>query len=87
MLMLGGPIPQRGIRGAIDFNANSQGKAVGGWNNAAHSPVDLRCAVSMAAGIDPFDPDMYAVSDTSAPSGTAQAVLRADIERDLLGLI
>jgi hypothetical protein len=84
MVLIGGPVRTRRVRGALSFST-PQGVATGGWNNQPHNPTDVRCAVALAAGLDPFGPDMYALTDTSAPT-TSAATLRSNLEHHLLGL-
>ncbi|MEQ1502570.1 MAG: DUF1501 domain-containing protein, partial [Myxococcota bacterium] len=81
MTLIGGPIRQSGVRGTLAFGSDPRGLASGGWSGAAHDPVDVRAAVAMAAGIAPFSPDMYSLSDTT---GASQPL--SSFEHDLLGL-
>ncbi|APR83110.1 Hypothetical protein A7982_08459 [Minicystis rosea] len=60
VLLLGGPITTRGIAGILTGPANPFGIAVG---DGVYGVTAVRAAVSLAAGIDPWQADMYSQSE------------------------
>jgi hypothetical protein len=87
-LLIGGPITTTGVSGWMDF-PNAPGTdgsyAHGGPFGDPISPSDLRAALLIAAGINPFDPDCLLTGETSMDGGTA-ASTRANIVQHVLGL-
>jgi hypothetical protein len=67
-VMFGGPIggEQRGIYGAIGPDGDAKT-----WL----TPVEMRAAVSVAAGIWPFEPESFAVGDIRDTSTEADAAM------------
>lgn len=84
MMLIGGPVPARGVRGGISFTGTPQGVATPAWTSS-HNPTDVRCAVALAAGLDPFHADLYAPADTTAASTTSLTTLRANLKSHVLG--
>jgi uncharacterized protein (DUF1501 family) len=86
--IIGGPIPAgagASIQGAIERSGTDEGKTV-----AAHryTPTDVRGAILLAAGIDPFANGNFRVSDFSAALTAGIGVnAEVDIRNRLKGMI
>ena len=65
-VLIGGPITSRAVIGSISDAAD-----LGGVADASHTPTDVKAAVLVAAGINPFESESYAVGQLSAPFGSA----------------
>ena len=61
-ILIGGPITSRGIKGSINPS--------NGFGTTALTPADLRGAIQIAAGINPFEPENFAVQSFSLNDGT-----------------
>jgi hypothetical protein len=87
-LLLGGPLQTRTLANTIDFAATPHGRAVGGLQGAptAFSPTDLHAALLLAAGVDPFGPDLLTPAMTTLGAGADAATARARLGLDLLGV-
>jgi hypothetical protein len=89
--LIGGPIAAgtgAAIRGAIDNSGGTEGYTV-----AAHrySPSDIRGAIQLAAGVDPFADGNFRVADFSDAlkdgiGGNAEADIRSRLKSWILGL-
>jgi len=65
-VLIGGPITQAAVLGSISDAANT-----GAVATTSYSPTDVRAAMLVAMGIDPFEPENYALGQLSAPFSTA----------------
>ncbi|HKA53463.1 MAG TPA: DUF1501 domain-containing protein [Candidatus Binatia bacterium] len=65
-VLIGGPITTRGVVGSISDAAD-----LGGVADITYSPTDVRAAALVAAGINPFESETFAVGQLSAPFGSA----------------
>jgi len=80
--LLGGPVQARGLQGDLPFTATDDGMAFErsqpAWatgsprGGRALGPPDLRAAVLQAAGVHPFQTDVYDADDTSASPGQSR---------------
>ena len=82
--VIGGPVRARGIAGALDLGGMP---ATVPGASATFTPTDLRGAMLLAAGIDPFAPENFAVQDFSdAVSDGTEKETRVNLRRNLLGI-
>ena len=65
-VLIGGPITTRGVVGSINDGADDLGVA-----DISYAPTDVRAAALVAAGINPFESENYAIGQLSAPFGSA----------------
>jgi hypothetical protein len=96
--LLGGPIPfgARGLVGALTFTREDDGlthevdnpaPATGGLLGPAPvSSTDLRAAVLQAAGIHPFQPDVYRQAEAGVPEGLSDDDAADRLATHLFGL-
>jgi hypothetical protein len=87
MVLIGGPVTQRGIQGSITT-------AMSGLNTADVSdpltPTDVYAALLLAAGVDPFASDNLTSGDNFSPlildEGISPATLRMRLKEQVLGV-
>jgi Protein of unknown function (DUF1501) len=83
-IIIGGPVQARGIAGGLSTAGDP---ASGGSQPAAFEPGDLRGAMLLAAGIDPFAPQNFAVQDFSPAINTGgEQSIRENLRRLVLGV-
>ena len=87
-MLIGGPLVGRSVAGGIDFTVSSGnygGIATGGPSGAGYTPTDLRAALLMCAGVDPFDVDCLHVDETTLGT-TVLTTARSALKTQLLGI-
>ena len=65
-VLIGGPITTSAVLGSISDAANN-----GAVATTSYSPTDVRAAMLVAMGIDPFEPEAYALGQLSSDFSTA----------------
>ncbi len=63
--LLGGPVTSKGTAGRLSFASESRGLAVDGFH-----PKDVVMGLSMASGVEPFQPGMFSLEDCSFAAAT-----------------
>lgn len=87
-VLIGGPVVG-GVSGWLDPKSAGSadlGTTASGGFSGAFSPCDVRAAVTLAAGIHPFQPEVFDVSDTTLDPLTTTADAVGKLKSDLLGL-
>lgn len=81
-VLMGGPITNRGVAGSISDAAD-----MGAIANNSYSSTDFHCAALVAAGIDPFETEGFAVGQiTGSLQGIDHPSTLQNIKSALLGL-
>ena len=81
-VLIGGPITTRGVAGSIDDGLNELAVADLGF-----TPTDVHAAALLAAGIDPFESENYAVGQlTGSLQGIDHPATLNNLKATLLGL-
>ena len=90
-LLIGGPVDTASptIAGDITYGTSVQGNATVGFTGATQSwnPADLMAGLTLAAGIDPFQPDLFQVADTTLdPALYTESQVVEKLKTELFGV-
>lgn len=81
-VLIGGPITSRGVAGSISDAANEMAVA-----DIGYTPTDVHAAALVAAGINPFEFENYAVGQlTGSLQGLSHEATMLNLKSTLLGL-